>query len=1077
MGYAFSVKYEPGHLEVCPKKTKTQLNALAFNDLDRELTEEVLNQLAVEDTLAEEFCQLSLNALSSMDHTGCIKLRALVKSTVMLLLLDSGSSHSFVSSDFVQQVGLSTVTIPPRKVTLANGHRITVDKMDTPCKANMLVLDMAPYDAILGYDWLSLHSPMECNWADRTISFTLNGQSVQLQGLKQSPPQVTAITPEQVFKATHGNDIWAFAIIDSPVPDILQSVLKEYEHVFQEPQQLPPSRAYDHSIPLQPGATPFNSRPYRYSPLHKIEIEQQVQQLLKSGLLTHNSSPFASPVLLVHKKDGQWRFCVDYRKLNDLTIKNRFPLLVIEEILDELHGSCYFTKLDMRSGYHQIRMLEAYEYKTTFKTHQGHYQFKVMPFGLTNAPATFQCVMNEILQPFLRKFVLVFLDDILIYSPTLDLHVVHINQVVELLRAHQLYLKPSKCSFAQTSIGYLGRIISAQGVSTDPDKTIAIQKWPPPTTVTELRAFLGLTNYYRRFVKNYGILARPLTQLWSQQAEQAFLHLKSALTSTPMLALPNFQLPFTVETDACGESIGAVLMQQGQPIAFLSKGLSDKHKALFMKRNFGLNSSSGKYKQGKENIAADALSRVGHLMTTQTVAVVQHQWIQEVLNSYTTDSKAQRLIAQLAIASPNADGYSLDNGLIRVNGKIWIGDNAALRTKIISALHNSALGGHSGIQATYHRVQLYFCWSKRKQDVEEFVKQCLVCQQAKHNLSHPAGMLQPLPIPKRVWQDLSMDFIEGLPKSEGYITIMVVTIVSDRDPIFISAFWRELFKLYQVKLNLSTAYHPQSDGQTERVNQCLEMYLRCAIHDSPRQWKAWLPLAELWYNSSFHTSIGCSPFKALFGYEPNLGVSGPLSASTPPSVAELAQVRELHLQVLKQHLAAAQNRMKLQADRGRVELQFQPGDFVLLKLQPYTQSSVVSRPYPKLAFKYYGPFKVLERVGSVAYKLELPSDAQVHPVFHVSQLKPYTPNYSPVFSELPVLTDLEARDAQPVAILDRRLVKKGNAAITQIRVAWSGLPQSSATWEDYHVLKTRFPHALAWGQAPSSAGGAVTTSG
>jgi hypothetical protein len=230
-----------------------------------------------------------------------------------------------------------------------------------------------------------------------------------------------------------------------------------------------------------------------------------------------------------------------------MTIKNIFSMPIIE-ILDELFGAKYFTKLDMKSGYHQVRMKEREEFKTTFKTHHGHYQFKVMPFGLTNAPSTFQCLMNELLQPFLRKFVIVFLDDIILYSPSLDQHIGHLQQVLAVLQENQIHLKLSKCSFAHRSLEYLGHIISAGGVATDPSKTQAMLRWPKPENVTELRGFLGLIGYYRKFVRNYGIMAKPLTQLlkkkcfaWSEVANKAFQALKSAMMSTPVLALPNFQ--------------------------------------------------------------------------------------------------------------------------------------------------------------------------------------------------------------------------------------------------------------------------------------------------------------------------------------------------------------------------------------------------------------------------------------------------------------------------------------------------------------------------------------------------------
>ena len=376
----------------------------------------------------------------------------------------------------------------------------------------------------------------------------------------------------------------------------------------------------------------------------------------------------------------------------------------------------------------------------------------------------------------------------------------------------------------------------------------------------------------------------------------------------------------------------------------------------------------------------------------------------------------------MAITSPNAKGYSLDKGVIRFKNKLWVAQNSALQTKIITAFHASAIGGHSGVQATYHRINKLFHWKGLKVAVEDFIKQCQICQQAKHLNTSPAGLLQPLPIPEGAWQDLSMDFIEGLPKSEGYSVIMVVvdrltkyahflplkhpytapvvaklfldtvvklhgfphSIVSDRDKIFLSYFWRELFKLYGVQLAFSTAYHPQTDGQTERINQCLEIYLRCAVHGSPQKWKCWLSLAELWYNSSFHTALGCSPFNALYAYEPNLSLSPLPCQTTSQELQTVIQDRELHLQALKHHLLRAQTKMKIQADKKRSDLQFQPGDQILLKLQPYVQTSIAHRPYPKLAFKYYGPYTVLQRIVAVANKLQLPPDSLIHPVFHIS---------------------------------------------------------------------------------------------
>lgn len=513
---------------------------------------------------------------------------------------------------------------------------------------------------------------------------------------------------------------------------------------------------------------------------------------------------------------------MDYRYLNTLTVKHDYPIPIIDELLEELHGAKFFSKIDLRSGYFQILMKPEDRYLTAFSTHHGHFEFLVMPFGLCNAPATFQSLMNHVFRDQLRKTVLVFFYDILVYSPTLEEHFSHLEQVLDLLRQNKLFAKKSKCSFGLGRVEYLGHVITEHGVSTDPDKISYMVQWPKPKNVKQLRGFLGLTGYYRKFIKHYGLISKPLTDLlkkdsfhWNEKADLAFQELKQVMTIAPVLALPNFQLPFVLETDASGVGIGAVLMQEDRPFAYLSKALCPQNQSLSIyEREFlavlmavqkwrcylqghkfiiktdqqalrylldqkSLSPMQQKsftklvgldyeieYKKGVENRAADALSRcyvhTTHYTALTTVVPVR---MQKVINSYKSD---------ILLDATTYPEFQLTSGVVRYKGRVAIGSDPVLRKAILTEMHASSYGGHSGILGTYMRAKGVFYWPQMKTDIEQLVHGCDVCQRTKRDQGPYPGLLQPLPIPERAWTHISMDFIEGLPHSQGKSVILVV---------------------------------------------------------------------------------------------------------------------------------------------------------------------------------------------------------------------------------------------------------------------------------------------------------------
>ncbi|GJT20375.1 retrotransposon-related protein [Tanacetum coccineum] len=440
--------------------------------------------------------------------------------------------------------------------------------------------------------------------------------------------------------------------------------------------------------------------------------------------------------------------------------------------------------------------------------------------------------------------------------------------------------------------------------------------------------------------------------------------------------------------------------------------------------------------------------------------------------------------------------YSWVNDQLLRKGKLVVGTNEQLRQELLHYVHDGSIGGHSGVKTATHKICSLFYWKGLRKQVKQLIRECLVCQKYKPDLSAYPGLLQPLPIPKFVWSSISIDFIEGLPKSQGYNVIFVVvdrltkyahfiplthpftavhvaqafldnvcklhgmpeSIISDRDKVFLSLFWNELFVLLKVKLQMSTAYHPQSDGQTEVVNRCLETYLRCMTGEHPQEWSKWLPLAELGYNSNYHSAIKATPFEALYGQPPHVHVPYMGGMSRVDAMDRTHVAREKVVRLLKFHLERAQNRMKQQTDKHRSERVLEVGDWVWLKLQPHRQVSLRQGKQNKLSPKYFGPFEITSRVGEVAYKLKLPDYSQIHDVFHVSQLKKCKGNHQgTVLVPLPQLNKESLIEMQPMKLLDRKMVKRGNAMTVYGLIQWTNGDVQDATWELLEELCQRFP--------------------
>jgi len=1098
------------------------------------------------------------------------------------ILLDSGASRNFIDENFVAKINLPTKNISPLSVELADGRKSEITKAANIRKLELgnyhtnniptQVLKLQRYDVILGKPWF-YHANPQINWRKNILTFQYGNKTIEVSAdtkrLLEKPScnsvyisrqQLAKIPPnEEIFAVHYNND--KSHTIRQPPPEV-RNILNEYKDIFPEtlPSHLPPERSIDHAINLVPGAEPPHRPIYRMSFEEMNELKRQLTDLLSKGFIRPSTSPFGAPVLFVHKKEGTLRLCVDYRALNKITIKNRYPLPRIDELMDRLVGASYFTKIDLYSGYHQIRIKPEDIHKTAFRTRYGHYEFLVLPFGLTNAPATFMTLMNDIFRKYLDQFVVIYLDDILIYSKTKEGHIQHIKKVLDILRQHQLFAKISKCEFFKQEVEYLGHLISKNGIAVDKRKTEAIQTWPTPSNISEIRSFLGLASYYRKFVPNFSTIATPLTQLlhkdrkfcWTQNEEKAFNELKSKLSSAPVLLLPDPSIPFSVTTDASDYAIGAVLSQNrghgDQPIAYESRKLSHAelnypthekellaivhalkiwrpylegnkftvitdHASLeFIRTQTNLSRRQArwlellqsmtfdvKYRPGKTNIVADALSRRIHLSNVNVISTqltdpkfLEQEYLKdnyfaplfEVFKGNQSDDP--KSIARIK-------HFELRNNIIylKEGNRMAIPSNKQLRTLILQEHHDINTAGHLGIDKTYESISRSFYWPKMIKDVRKYINSCDSCQRNKGTNQQPAGLLQPLDIPNRRWEQVSMDFIVQLPTThQGHDAIFVVVdrltkrayfipthtsvtapeiatlflntifkdhgipqvIISDRDARFTSHFWKALFQELGTKLSMSTAFHPQTDGQTERTNRTLEEMLRAYVSYRQNDWDKYLALAEFAYNNSKQASTGFTPFELDAGQHPLTPVTLATRTSTPvESTNKFLDQWKTMMEVAKDNLILAQQHQTEQANKYRRHIEYNIGDKVLLSTRHINNPVDKNRPTRKLSPKFIGPYKIIKKVSTTAYKLDLPETLRIHPVFHVSLLKRYheTSNFSRTIPPPPIfIPETQQEEYEVEIILDKKIIQNK----TQYLVKWLGYPLHDATWEPIEHL-------------------------
>ena len=1139
-------------------------------------------------------------------------------------MIDSGATTNFIDSRFVTLHSLPLTSKPlTETLLLADGKTQVIISKEVqlsclvaelfPSDITFQVTDLGLCPIILGLPWLKGANP-SIDWKSGNITMRSPPLTPSLMAPSQPSPTlpsasldidvIDAIAFDQSLQSdcltsgtlypspvqsqhllattTTSADTTMALAYDAGLPDIIPQEYHQYLDVFSrvKADKLPPHRTYDHQIPLEEGKSPPFGPIYSLSEHELKTLREYLEENLAKGFISPSDSPAASPILFVKKKDGSLRLCVDYRGLNRITIRNRYPLPLIDELLDRLREARFFTRIDLRGAYNLLRIAKGDEWKTAFRTRYGLFQYNVMPFGLTNAPASFQHLMNDTFKDMLDRSLIIYLDDLLIYSSTLKQHQEHVSAVLARLRQAGLYAKAEKCQFSTSQTEFLGFVVSDQGVAMDPSKTEVITNWPVPKSVHDVQVFLGFCNFYRKFIPQYSRTAYPLTQLlrkeaqsapfaWHNDAQHAFEQLRSAFGTDTILRHFDPTRPIIVETDASDFAVAAVLSQtfdQGarHPIAFFSKKLdpAQLNYPIFDKEMFAivaafkhwrqylegakfqvqvltdhrsleyftttkqLNRRQARwselladfdfviqYRPGAQAGLPDALTRRSDMrpkdrgpslmqehnpgnfqtllkphqlrLAATGILTVKSDITDKIRDALPRDPWTSLLLERVHLGSA-PPGFAINSmNLLTYQDSVCVPEVDDLRLLIVQDRHDSPAAGHPGRRKTLSLVRRSFFWLGMSKFVHSFVDSCETCRRIKAVRHKPYGHLKSLPVPPHPWSSISMDLIEQLPPSSDFTAILVVvdrltkmaifvpttneldapklaklflrhvyskhglptSIVSDRGSEFTSHFWRSLSTLLGIENHFSSAYHPQSDGQTERINQVLEQFLRGYSNHLQTDWSDLLPLAEFSYNNAEHASTQLTPFFANYGYHPRFSFDNTDPASLPlfPAARSYAdQLKQLH-EYVRGELDKANRRSAEQFDKHRLPSpQFQPGDRVWLSADNIRSL----RPTKKLDYRRLGPFSVSEVISSHAYRLQLPPSMKIHNVFHVDRLEPYVANTIPNRVQPPpppveVESDLEYEVEQ---ILDSKVDHRYRDPLFYL-VRWVGYGPAHNSWE------------------------------